>query len=308
MNPTIFTPVTFTHTGTDANALSTLNTASAYVQDQVEITRYFQVIGGVRFDRFDLTSVNRNPGGTTESRVDNLVSPRAGVVFKPVDNVALYGSYSVSYLPSAGDQFSALTSQLAVTVPEKFTNGEVGVKWDITPRTQFTAALYDLDRENQRFTLGNGNILTTGKTNTKGAEVGLSGYVTDQWQVTGGYAYTDARVVSDNSAIIVKGNRVALVPYNTFTMWNRYQIDSMWGAGLGIIHYDNFYASSDDTVRLPAFTRVDAAVYFRLNQTWRAQVNIENIFNTGYYATADANNNISPGAPRAFRVSATANF
>lgn len=307
-SPTSFAPVVFTHTGSDANALSTLNIASAYIQDQMEITRYFQLIAGVRFDRFDLDATNRNPGGVAANRVDNLVSPRVGLVFKPIENVAVYGSYSVSYLPSAGDQFSSLTPQLAITVPEKFTNTEVGVKWDITPRTQFTAAIYNLDRDNQRFTLGDGTILTTGKTTTKGAEVALTGYVTDQWQVTGGYAYTDARVVSDNSAIIVKGNRVALVPYNTFTMWNRYQIDQMWAAGVGVIHYDNFFASSDDTVRLPSFTRVDAAVYFKLNETWRAQLNIENIFDTRYYATADANNNISPGSPRAFRVSATANF
>jgi catecholate siderophore receptor len=307
-NPTTFAPVNFFHAANDANSLATLNLASAYVQDQMEITRYFQVIAGVRFDRFDLTSLNRNAGGTTSNRVDNLVSPRVGLVFKPVENVSVYGSYSTSYLPSSGDQFSSLTPQLAVTQPEKFINTEVGVKWDIAPRTQFTAAVYDLDRENQRFTDTFGNILTTGKTKTRGAEVAVTGYVTDQWQITGGYAYTDSRITSDNSLTIVKGNRVGLVPYNTFTMWNRYQIDEMWGAGVGVIHYGNSYASSDDTVRLPAFTRVDAALYFRLNQNWRAQLNVENIFDVGYYATAHSNVNISPGAPRTFRVSATANF
>jgi len=307
-NPTSFAPINFFHAADDPNSLATLNLASAYVQDQMEITRYFQVIAGARFDRFDLTSTNRNVGGTTSNRVDNLVSPRVGLVFKPVENVSVYGSYSTSYLPSSGDQFSSLTPQLAVTEPEKFINTEVGVKWDIAPRTQFTAAVYDLDRENQRFTDVLGNILTTGKTKTRGAEVALTGYVTDQWQITGGYAYTDSRITSDNSTTIVKGNRVGLVPYNTFTMWNRYKIDEMWGAGVGVIHYGSSYASSDDTVRLPAFTRVDAALYFRLNQNWRAQLNVENIFDVGYYATAHSNVNITPGAPRTFRVSATANF
>jgi hypothetical protein len=99
------------------------------------------------YDRFDLTSQNLNPGGTVDSRVDDLVSPRAGVIIKPVDNVSVYGSYSISYLPSAGDQFSSLTPSLAVTVPEKFINNEVGVKWDIHPRLQASAAIYDLDRK-----------------------------------------------------------------------------------------------------------------------------------------------------------------
>ena len=82
----------------------------------------------------------------------------------------------------------------------------------------------------------------------------------------------------------------------------------MWAAGVGIIHYTNFFASSDDTVLLPEFTRVDAAVFFRLNEMCRAQLNIENIFDQRYFATADGNNNITPGSPRAFRLSATANF
>ena len=51
-------------------------------------------------DRRTLVSTNR---------IDDLVSPRVGVVVKPVENVSFYGSYSVSYLPSSGDQFSTLT-------------------------------------------------------------------------------------------------------------------------------------------------------------------------------------------------------
>lgn len=306
-SPTSTAPWTFSHAATDNNAYATLNLASAYVQDQIEFNRYLQFIGGVRYDRFDLTATNLNPGGTSDSRVDNLVSPRAGVIVKPVDNVSIYGSYSISYLPSAGDQFSSLTPSLAVTVPEKFINNEVGVKWDINPRLQAAVAVYDLDRENQRF-IQNGLVVAFGKTNTKGAELSLTGYLTDQWQVTGGYAYTDSRIVDASSASIVAGNRVGLVPYNTFTMWNKYQFTEMWGAGLGVIHYDNFFATSDDTVRLKAFTRVDAAVYFRLDKTWRGQLNIENLFDTRYYATADAPNNITPGSPRAFRASVTASF
>jgi catecholate siderophore receptor len=61
-------------------------------------------------------------------------------------------------------------------------------------------------------------------------------------------------------------------------------------------------------VRLPGFVRVDAAVYAKINENWRAQLNVENIFNKGYWATADGNNNISPGQPRTFRVSAIVKF
>jgi catecholate siderophore receptor len=202
--------------------------------------------------------------------------------------------------------------------PEKFVSKEVGLKWDIFPRLQFTTAIYDLDRSNQRLADPNnpGFFILSGKTNAKGVETGLVGYVTEAWQVSGGYAYTDARIVSATSTTIVAGNRVALVPFDTFTLWNKYQITELWGLGAGIIHQTSSFASSDDTVKLPGFTRVDAAIYGKLDESWtptqikslRWQVNIENIFNARYYATADSNNNITPGSPRAVRASLIANW
>ena len=126
-NPTISTPVTFRQSATDADNHLQANVAGAFVQDQADLSNYVQVIGGVRFDRFDLTYHN-NRTGETLSRADDLVSPRAGVVFKPIAPVSIYGSYSVSYLPSSGDQFASLTTITEQVKPERFDNYEVGVK------------------------------------------------------------------------------------------------------------------------------------------------------------------------------------
>ena len=75
-----------------------------------------------------------------------------------------------------------------------------------------------------------------------------------------------------------------------------------------MIYFSDSFATSDDTVKLPSWVRVDAAVYAKINATWRAQVNVENIFDKGYWASADGNNNISPGAPRTIRLSMSAKF
>src|SRR6185295_54317 len=106
-NPTISTPITYRPNATDANNRLRLNLAATYLQYQIDINRYVQVVAGVRYDHFDLKYHN-NRNGDDLQRVDNLVSPRLGVVVKPVTQVSIYGSYSVSYLPSAGDQFSSL--------------------------------------------------------------------------------------------------------------------------------------------------------------------------------------------------------
>jgi catecholate siderophore receptor len=312
-NPTSFTPVVFRNIPTGANNTYRLDLAAFYVQDQIEITRYVQLIGGVRFDRFDLASTDRR-NGAAFNRVDDLVSPRAGIVFKPWENVSLYASYAVSYLPSSGDQFSTLAPGTVIAEPEKFENREVGVKWDIFPRLQFTAAVYDLDRTNQRFPDPNnpGFFILSGQTNTKGFETGVSGAITERWQISGGYSYTDAKIVGATSAAIVPGNRVGLVPYHTFTLWNKYAFVEWFAVGAGVISQTDSFASSDDTVLLPGWARVDAGIFGKYRfpdgivVNW--QVNVENLFGTPYYATADGNNNISPGQPLTVRLSAIARF
>jgi catecholate siderophore receptor len=325
-NPTFFGTINFIHqfpgafspgvTSADSFSTYTLLVDSAYAQDQVEITRWLQLIAGARFDRFDFGATDQNTG-IFRRRVDDLTSPRAAVIVKPVDNLSLYTAYSISYLPSAGDQFSALNVGSALIPPQKFENTEVGLKWNILPKLQYTAAIYQLNRTNVPLAIGGGLFAISGSNVIKGFETALTGYVTQDWQTTFGYAYTDARIGSDTNSstslnppppTIVKGNVVQLVPFNQFSWWNKYQIDPTWSAALGIIYFSDSYASSDDTVRLPGFVRFDAALYARINENWRAQLNIENIFNTGYWATADGNNNISPGQGRTVRLKATSRF
>jgi catecholate siderophore receptor len=268
------------------------------------------LIGGVRDDRFDFRSTDLNTN-TARGRVDTKLSPQAAVIFKPIDNLSLYYAYSVSYLPSTGDQLNALTNGTVILEPQKFVNKEVGVKWNIYPRLMATLAVYQLDRTSQPITdpiLGAPFVLPNGATKVKGFEAGLNGYVTNDWQSSAGYAYTDARIVNNLSATVVAGNVVQLVPKHQFSLWNKYQLDPRWAAALGVIYFSDSFASSDDTVRLPGFVRFDSALYLKINETWKAQLNVENIFNKGYWASADGNNNISPGQPRTFRLSATAKF
>jgi catecholate siderophore receptor len=123
-----------------------------------------------------------------------------------------------------------------------------------------------------------------------------------------GYAYTDARVTSNTSATIVAGNRIQLVPFNQFSWWNKYQFTPVWAAAVGVIYFSDSYATSDDTVRLPGFVRFDTALYYKIDEHWKAQLNVENIFNTRYWASADGNNNISPGQSRTVRLKAIATF
>jgi catecholate siderophore receptor len=317
--PTYFGPVDFIHhftpinndgvTAADSNSKYRLYVESAYLRDTIEVTRWLQLIAGARFDRFDNSALDMNTN-INRGRVDDEVSPSAAVIVKPIDTLSIYTMYSVSYLPASGDQFSALTNGTVILQPQEFEMEEVGVKWNISPKLLFSSAVYNLNRTNQPIADPNnpGFFFPSGSTLTQGFEASLVGFVTPAWQSSLAYAYTDARITSATSATIVPGNRVQLVPYNQFAWWNKYQINPVWAAALGIIYFSDSYASSDDTVRLPGFVRFDAGLFATIDEHWRAQLNVENIFNKGYWASADGNNNISPGQGRTIRLKATYRF
>ena len=58
--------------------------------------------------------------------------------------------------------------------------------------------------------------------------------------------------------------------------------------------FSGSYAPSEDTVDLPGFLRFGVGVSAQVTETWKAR-----LLNTGYWASAEANNNISPGQPAA---------
>jgi catecholate siderophore receptor len=306
--PTIRRPVVFRPGDTDADNRVRVHSAGVFLQDQVALTPYLQLIGGARVERFDLTFHNFRNGEDLE-RTDDLFSPRAGVVVKPVELLSLYGSYGVSYLPSAGDQFSSLTATSETLEPEKFENYELGAKLDLAHGLALTGAVYQLDRSNTSAPdpRDPARTVQTGSQRTRGVEVGATGNVTERWEVAAGYALQDAEITSRTSQA-EPGAKVPVVPRHTLSVWNRYQLQRRWGVGLGVLYQDDMFASIDNTVTLPSFTRFDAGVFFTLSEHLRAQVNVENLFDEEYFITSHSNNNISPGSPRAVRASMTAGF
>ncbi|MDQ6633463.1 MAG: TonB-dependent siderophore receptor [Gemmatimonadota bacterium] len=304
--PTQATDVTFRQSARDADNHVRLDVGAGYMQDQIALGRRWQAIAGLRIDRFDLRFHN-NRTGDDLARVDRLMSPRGGLIFKPAEQASLYASYSVSHLPGSGDQFSSLTATTQTLEPERFTNRELGAKWDVTPVLSLTAALFQLDRTNSTaHDPANPAVLVqTGAQRTTGYELGVSGDVTTAWQIAGGFASQRALLSSATTAGPA-GATAPLVPHHTASLWNRVQLASPVGIGLGLVHQSRMYAAIDNSVTVPAFTRVDGALFLGLTRSAKLQLNVENLFDASYYATAQGNNNIMPGAPRTIRLSVTA--
>lgn len=303
------------------NRKSEATITSFYVQDQIILSPKWELVLGLRHDKFavDYTNLPTATSNTISkfNSTDNKVSPRAGLIFKPVDNLSLYASYSQTYAPRAGDQITDLSQANAGLSPEKFINHEIGAKLDVMPELSVTAAIYKLERQNVLIQSPESgiNTLVDGQ-ETHGVELGLTGKLTDKWSIFGGYAYQDGEItkqqgLNSSNSRILKGAELGQTPSHTFSVWNRYDFNETWGAALGVVSRSEMYATtptaSQSTV-LPGYTRVDAAIYGKFSKNLRLQVNLENLTNKEYALSAHNNNNIVPGSPLTGRATLIYNF
>ena len=166
---------TVTFGASSRSSQSKVRALSAYIQDQIDLGDLIKVVLGLRYDDFRITSTNR-VNNFRATRSDGKWSPRAGLIFKPQENISLYASYAKSFLPQSGDQFTVLDATTATLAPEEFRNLEAGVKWDLSERLAFTAALFQIDRSNTRANDPvTGVVVQTGKSRTKGFEAAMVG-------------------------------------------------------------------------------------------------------------------------------------
>lgn len=311
-NPTI-SGITFNNVTRDQK--SDFTATAFYLQDQIVFNPQWQAVVGLRHDHLDtdFTDIRNNQRFKVS---DNLISPRAGLIYKPNNDSTVYVNYSTSYVPRAGDQLIGITTlnnqSTAFLNPEKFINKEVGVKWNISSNLALTTAVFKLERENIAVADPSqvGQILLLDGQVTKGLEVGLTGQVTDKWQVFGAFTLQEGEVTKAQTAnLIPKGAELALTPTRAFSLWNKYQINDVWAVGLGMISRSQMYAALPTTTQstiLPGYTRFDAAIFAKLSPQWDAQINIENLTNKDYALFAHNNNNITPGAP--LNARATLNY
>lgn len=309
-NPLVIPAMTLTDPVRDR--ASDVTFASAFVQDEIKLNDHWIIVAGLRYDNFDIDvkDVIEVENGAEDgnngllSSSDSQVSPRAGVIYKPTDDISVYASYSKSFLPRSGDQFLTLSLSSAALDAEEFENKELGVKWNYSDRLSVTAAVFDVERENGTAQDPNNpeaSILTG--TKTSGFEIQVVGNLTDKWTINAGYSNLDGEEMGRVVNAQIANRDLAQLPEHMLTIWNQYEVSDQWRVGLGFIHQSEQYASLNNTTELPDFTRVDAAVYYDYSDDVRFQLNVENLFDEEYFPAAHNDNNISTGEPLNARIS-----
>ena len=279
---------------------SDIEVSSFYIQDQIDVSDSFKIMIGGRFDSFDIT-VKDIKNGTAESRSDEEVSPRAGLIFKPQENISLYVSYSESFLPRSGEQFKSLSSSSARLDPDVFESTEVGVKWDIRDNLSFTISYFDSEQTQAVRDSDTGENSEIVGLQVDGIELELKGQVSDKLYLALGYSDLDGETG--------KGGEPREIPEQTASLWATYEVNEQFGLGLGITHQGESNIKNDKPgLILPDYTRVDFAAYYDLADDLSIQLNVENLTDELYFPHSHSTHQASVGEPLNARVSLRKRF
>jgi iron complex outermembrane receptor protein len=276
-----------------------------YLQDQISLTPQWDLVAGLRYDRFK--DENQVSGADFS---DGDYTWRAGLIYKPVDDVSLYASWSNSFEPqaiasqdeNAGGPFDPITGKQV----------EAGVKTALLDgRIQANGAVYRIVRENMLQTdttkapvNGVNQLSPIGEVTSKGFELDLSTDITPDWVFTANYGYNDTKItgtVPGQSLTNAVGNRFANAPRNKVGFWTRYQVEEISTAfAFGGEYVSQRVSLGGQTVK--PYTIFDASIITDLGFA-EAMFRVKNIFDKEYAASGfTVHNGHFPGEPRTWFI------
>ncbi|NRD32771.1 TonB-dependent receptor [Shewanella sp. DC2-4] len=133
-----------------------------------------------------------------------------------------------------------------------------------------------------------------GSEDTQGVELDLNAHLNDQWRVNLNGMYQDARDKQNPNDVANYDSRQKGVPYVTASAWVTYGADwfrlsSPIELSLGAKFVDDRSTHSSSfgipDGYVPSYTVVDSAVSYNAD-SWKIQLNINNLFNKDYYSKA----------------------
>ena len=271
-----------------------------FASDRVWLTEQFSILGGARWDRFNSNYQSTALGGVPNPKLDSeteFVSPKASVIFEPNKQQMYYVSWAKSYSNLAG-QYVALDNTVisnATLEPESSESWEAGLKWSMLDgKLGFTAALFQVTKGNSvQVDPVSGDLLQTNETQrVKGVELGLTGKITDQWDMQIAYAYMDSEILTAPIAQIGNvGNRVAFVPLNSASLWTTYNIAPMLHIpgkmllGGGVFYTGQYFTNSTSLAEVPEQASINLLASYERDK-YRIALNVTNLMDDVVYDSA----------------------
>lgn len=313
----IYNPV-YSPSSATLNPVSDLKDTSdnyaLYLQDQISLTDRLEAQLGFRADWFEQDFANRVSGKSVPQSRQGF-SPRAGLTYKVVPDVALYTSVAKSFRPVM-DSHTGFTTAAGDQPfePETGLGYEAGVKTELLDkRLSATASVFHLTKKNVLATnpADSNTYIQTGEVRSKGFDLNLTANLLPEWRVVAGYAYIDAEVTKDTT--IAVGTRLQNIPMHSFGLWSVYEVlhGPMKGFGFGggvNAVADRAGSSSNDGFLMPGYAKVDLLAFYRITEAAKLSLNITNLFDTEYYERALGPLRVVPGEPLSAMASLSIKF
>lgn len=284
----------------------TANSQAVYLFDTAKFGQKWELNGGLRWDRFDADGITTT--GVPVSRVDRMLSVRAGAVFKPLPQGAVYASYGTSLNPS----LEGLSYNTANTVidPEKTYTVEAGSKWDFfSGRMLLSGAVFRVEKQNARtpgVSPGDPPQVLEGKQRVNGLELSVEGNVTRAWQVLAGYTFLDSKTVDSNVPAEI-GKELVNTPPRSFNVWTTYRLPSNFHFGGGARFVDRRFGNTINTRLVDAYWTFDVMASYPVSRHVDLKLNIYNLTDKFYFDRIGGGH-IVPGPGRAAMLSTSFRF
>ncbi|HVK54159.1 MAG TPA: TonB-dependent siderophore receptor [Burkholderiales bacterium] len=284
------------------------DTIAVYVNDQIELSKQWKLVGGVRRDQFDFESTvtDSNTGAVNSqiSRKDRMTSVRGGVIFQPTDTQSYYASYGTSFNPSA--ETLVLSAANQSVSPEKNRSYEVGAKWDLLEGgLGLNAALFRVDKTNARTTDSiTGFVTLDGDIRVDGFEFSAAGRITPKWRILAGYTYLDGEILESTDG--TKGNTLQNTPEHSASLWTAYNLTKAWEIGGGVVYSSERFTNNGNTAEVGSYTRFDATVAY-IQKSYDVRLNLLNLSDEKYFEVASGGR-ATPAAGRSAVATLTYRF
>jgi len=296
-------------------------TQAAYIFDTVTLHKQWLLNAGARWDHFDTKQTPYNIDGSafTSSQISQIGksdtyfwSWQAGVVFKPTESSSVYLNYATSANPpgittaDGTDNLSAVNQNLQ---PEETRSYELGTKWNLLDnRLSLSAAVFDMKKTNAKVSVSSTVMDTVGTQRIKGFEIGVSGAITKQWNVSAGYTRLDSELADPGPLSADKGNKFPNTPEDSFTLWSSYELMPKLVLGGGAYYMSKVYGNTANTKWVPSYWRFDAMASYEINKMVSLRLNVQNLFDKTYYDKAYSTHMVSVAPGRQAILTANLKF
>lgn len=299
-----------------------------YAQDQIKLPYDLFLLAGVRYDHAIKYDIANNKISDNSDRA----SPRVGLLWRPIEELSVYGSYTENFGSGA---FGANPNGKSLP-PQTAQQWEAGVKTELFDK-KFTATLayFNLTKQNVSAPDPNpalaamGYQVAVGEIQNQGVELDVAGDLSPGWKVIGSYSYLHSNITKDRGrdwshldadgnptpTAGNTGNRLYNTPRHSGSLWMTYELqDSDWRGlrfGGGVVARSLRQGDNENTFQVPGYATIGLMTGYDtqlFGQKVKFQFNVDNLADTRYYNSWGWRNGVYAGAPRSFRGSVRVEF